>query len=107
MRFSRRMNIFGRPGSPKNALYRKYRLKIRNYDETRQTFAAEVAQKARAVGLTVSEWIPVWDWLLEEAQIPGSGRCPASNPSSSPRFSLEAAALRPRLVSGEGQHRAQ
>jgi len=69
--YIRTMNIFGRPGSPKNALYRKYRLKVRDNDEVRQTFAAEVTEKARAVGLTVPEWIPVWDRLPEEAQIPG------------------------------------
>ena len=69
--FIRTMNIFGRPGSPKNALYRKYRLKIRDNDEARQTFAAEVTEKARAVGLGVPEWIPAWDRLPEEAQIPG------------------------------------
>ena len=38
--YIRTMNIFGRPGSPKNALYRKYRLKLRDNDEVRQTFAA-------------------------------------------------------------------
>jgi ring-1,2-phenylacetyl-CoA epoxidase subunit PaaA len=69
--YIRTMNIFGRPGSPKNALYRKYRLKVRDNDEVRQAFAAEVTEKARAVGLTVPEWIPVWDRLPEEAQIPG------------------------------------
>ena len=31
--FIRTMNIFGRPGSPKNALYRKYKLKVRDNDE--------------------------------------------------------------------------
>src|SRR5512132_270949 len=49
--YIRTMNIFGRPGSPKNALYRKYRLKVRENDEVRQTFAAEVKEKAGAVGL--------------------------------------------------------
>jgi len=49
----------------------KYRLKLRDNDEVRQSFAVEVEEKARAVGLTVPEWIPVWDRLPEEAQIPG------------------------------------
>src|SRR5882724_8915031 len=31
--YIRTMNIFGRPGSPKNALYRRYRLKTRDNDE--------------------------------------------------------------------------
>ena len=69
--YIRTMNIFGRPGSAKNVLYRKYRLKLRDNDEVRQTFAREVAEKAGAVGLTLPEWNPVWDRLPEEAQIPG------------------------------------
>ena len=69
--YIRTMNIFGRPGSAKNVLYRKYRLKLRDNDEVRQTFAREVAEKAGAVGLTLPEWTPVWDRLPEEAQIPG------------------------------------
>jgi ring-1,2-phenylacetyl-CoA epoxidase subunit PaaA len=69
--YIRTMNIFGRPGSAKNVLYRKYRLKLRDNDEVRQAFAREVAEKAGAVGLTLPEWNPVWDRLPEEAQIPG------------------------------------
>ncbi len=69
--YIRTMNIFGRPGSAKNALYRKYRLKLRDNDEVRQAFATEVKEKAAAVGLTLPEWKPVWDRLPEEAQIPG------------------------------------
>ena len=69
--FVRTMNIFGRPGTAKNAIYRKYRLKLRDNDEVRRTFAAEVKEKAGAVGLTVPEWRPEWDRLPEEAQIPG------------------------------------
>ena len=41
-------------------------------NETLQDQAAVVVkEKAFAVGLTVPEWIPVWDRLPEEAQIPG------------------------------------
>jgi len=69
--YIRTMNIFGRPGSAKNALYRKYRLKLRDNDEVRGAFAAEVKDKAQAVGLAVPEWTPVWDRIPEEAQIPG------------------------------------
>jgi ring-1,2-phenylacetyl-CoA epoxidase subunit PaaA len=69
--YGRTMNIFGRPGSPKNALYRKYRLKLRDNDEVRQAFAAEVAGLCAGFGLSVPEWRPVWDALPEEAQIPG------------------------------------
>jgi ring-1,2-phenylacetyl-CoA epoxidase subunit PaaA len=69
--YVRTMNIFGRPGSPKNAVYRKYRLKIRDNDEVRQAFAEEVGKLAAAAGLSVPEWTPAWDRLPEEAQIPG------------------------------------
>ena len=69
--YVRTMNIFGRPGSAKNRLYQKYRLKVRDNDEVRRTFAAEVATLAGAAGLTVPEWKPAWDRLPEEAQIPG------------------------------------
>jgi len=69
--YVRTMNIFGRPGSPKNALYRKYRLKLRDNDEVRRAFATEVTERALAVGLTVPVWTPVWEQLPEDAQIPG------------------------------------
>jgi 1,2-phenylacetyl-CoA epoxidase catalytic subunit len=65
------MNIFGRPGSAKNRLYQKYRLKVRDNDEVRRAFATEVTTLAAAAGLTVPEWKPAWDRLPEEAQIPG------------------------------------
>jgi ring-1,2-phenylacetyl-CoA epoxidase subunit PaaA len=69
--YIRTMNIFGRPGSPKNALYRRYRLKLRDNDEVRQAFATEVAGLCEKFGLTVPAWKPVWEQLPEEAQIPG------------------------------------
>ena len=69
--YVRTMNIFGRPNSPKNAVYRKYRLKSRDNDEVRQTFAREVRDLAGAAGFRVPEWKPEWDRLPEEAQIPG------------------------------------
>jgi len=69
--YIRTMNIFGRPGSPKNALYRKLRLKLRDNDEVRQAFHNEVKELTAAVGLTLPEWKPTWDQLPEEAHIPG------------------------------------
>ncbi|MCI0546971.1 MAG: phenylacetate-CoA oxygenase subunit PaaI [Candidatus Rokubacteria bacterium] len=69
--YVRTMNIFGRPGSGRNAVYRRYRLKVRDNDEVRQAFASEVKTLATAAGLTVPEWVPAWDRLPEEAQIPG------------------------------------
>jgi ring-1,2-phenylacetyl-CoA epoxidase subunit PaaA len=69
--YIRTMNIFGRPGSPKNHRYRRFRLKLRDNDEVRQAFATEVAGLCEKFGLTVPEWKPRWDQLPEEAQIPG------------------------------------
>ncbi len=69
--YVRTMNIFGRPGSPKNALYRRLRLKLRDNGEVRQAFADEVAGLCRAHGLAVPAWTPVWDQLPEDAHIPG------------------------------------
>jgi len=69
--YVRTMNIFGRPGSPRNALYRKYRLKLRDNDEVRGAFAREVRELAETAGLTVPAWTPAWDRLPEDAQIPG------------------------------------
>ncbi len=69
--FVRTMNIFGRPGSARNAVYRKFRLKARDNDEVRQAFAKEVTGLAAAAGLSVPAWTPVWEKLPEEAQIPG------------------------------------
>jgi len=69
--YARTMNIFGRPGTAKNALYRRYGLKQRDNDEVRRAFAAEVKDKAEAVGLAVPAWTPVLERMPEEAQIPG------------------------------------
>jgi ring-1,2-phenylacetyl-CoA epoxidase subunit PaaA len=69
--YVRTMNIFGRPGSAKNQLYRTYRLKLRDNDEVRHAFATEVKELCDAFGLDVPAWKPVWADLPEEAHIPG------------------------------------
>jgi ring-1,2-phenylacetyl-CoA epoxidase subunit PaaA len=69
--YVRTMNIFGRPGSARNALYRRYRLKLRDNGEVREAFASEVQRLAALAGLSVPAWSPAWDQLPEEAQIPG------------------------------------
>src|SRR6266480_1447757 len=69
--YIRTTNIFGRPGSPKNQLYRRYRLKLRDNDEVRQAFAHEVRELCDTFGLTVPAWTPKWAELPEEAHIPG------------------------------------
>jgi ring-1,2-phenylacetyl-CoA epoxidase subunit PaaA len=69
--YTRTMNIFGRPGSAKNQLYRTFRLKARDNDEVRQAFAREVAGLCERFGLQVPAWKPVWEQLPDEAHIPG------------------------------------
>src|SRR3989338_4631529 len=69
--YVRTLNIFGRPGSQKNQVYRALRLKLRDNDEVRQAFRAEVQGLCKKFGLEVPPWRPVWSELPEEAQIPG------------------------------------
>jgi ring-1,2-phenylacetyl-CoA epoxidase subunit PaaA len=58
--YLRTMNIFGRPQSPRNTLYRKLGLKRRDNDEVRQAFAQEVKPIVEACGLNLPEWRPPW-----------------------------------------------
>ena len=69
--YVRTLNIFGRPGSTKNQVYRALKLNLRDNDEVRQAFRVEVQGLCTKVGLRVPEWRPVWPELPEEAQIPG------------------------------------
>jgi len=69
--YVRTMNIFGRPRSPRNRLYRTLGLKVRDNDEVRQAFADEVRQLVEPLGWRLPEWKPDWEKLPEEAQIPG------------------------------------
>lgn len=56
--YVRTMNIFGRPGTRKNAIYRQLGLKKRDNEEVRQAFAAEVEPLIREAGLRVPAWDP-------------------------------------------------
>jgi ring-1,2-phenylacetyl-CoA epoxidase subunit PaaA len=56
--YLRTMNIFGRPGSSRNAVYRRLGLKHRDNDEVRQAFHAEVQTFCDKVGLTLPTWQP-------------------------------------------------
>jgi ring-1,2-phenylacetyl-CoA epoxidase subunit PaaA len=69
--YIRTMNIFGRPGSAKNVLYRELGLKRRDNGEVRSAFAEEVSGLVGPLGWAVPEWRPDWSSLPEEAQIPG------------------------------------
>ena len=59
--FGRVMNIFGRPGTSRNARYRRFGLKKRDNDEVRAGFVAEVKANCDAWGLTVPAWEPDWE----------------------------------------------
>lgn len=54
--YLRTMQIFGRPGSSRNALYRKLGLKRRDNDEVRQAFHKEVEEFCDKAGLRLPEW---------------------------------------------------
>lgn len=69
--YPRTMNIFGKPRTVKNDLYRKYGIKRRTNDEVRAAFSAEVKANCDAWGLNLPEWIPNWDTIPEDAVIVG------------------------------------
>src|SRR5207249_791800 len=69
--YVRTMNIFGRPGTPRNRLYRQLGLKLRDNDEVRRTFSEEVRGLIEPLGWRLPDWRPNWERLPEEAQIPG------------------------------------
>jgi ring-1,2-phenylacetyl-CoA epoxidase subunit PaaA len=69
--YPRVMNIFGRPNSPRNAVYRRYGLKRRDNDEVRRAFAAEVAEVCKVAGLEPPPWKPDWERVPDDAWIAG------------------------------------
>jgi ring-1,2-phenylacetyl-CoA epoxidase subunit PaaA len=56
--YVRTMNIFGRPGSRRNAVYQKLGLKKRDNDDVRQAFHQEVKAFCDQVGLMLPAWPP-------------------------------------------------
>lgn len=59
--FPRVMNIFGRPRTPKNELYRSLGLKVRDNDDVRQAFVDDVTPKLEAWRLRLPDWTPPWE----------------------------------------------
>jgi ring-1,2-phenylacetyl-CoA epoxidase subunit PaaA len=59
--YPRTMNIFGRPNSAKNKIYRKLGLKMRDNEEVRQAFKADIERALQGTGLTLPEWQPNYD----------------------------------------------
>ncbi|MBI3538090.1 MAG: phenylacetate-CoA oxygenase subunit PaaI [Chloroflexi bacterium] len=69
--FIRTMNIFGRPNSPKNKIYREIGLKKRDNHAVRLAFAQEVADRCKENGLKLPEWKPDWENLPWDAYVVG------------------------------------
>ncbi|MBM3275471.1 MAG: phenylacetate-CoA oxygenase subunit PaaI [Candidatus Sericytochromatia bacterium] len=63
--YVRTMNIFGRPGTKKNALYRDLGLKKRDNQDVRNAFTDEVHPLITEAGLTIPRWEAAW--AAEEA----------------------------------------
>ncbi len=58
--FPRTMNIFGRPKTHRNEVYRKYGLKQRDNNIVREAFADEMRLKCSECGLNLPSWKPDW-----------------------------------------------
>lgn len=69
--FPRTMNIFGRPKTQHNVIYRKYGLKTRDNDEVRRSFSDEVRLKCSEWGLNLPDWKPEWEKVEEDGVISG------------------------------------
>ena len=69
--YIRTMNIFGRPNSPKNKIYREIGLKKRDNHDVRLAFSQEVADRCKENGLQLVEWKPDWENLPWDAYVVG------------------------------------
>jgi 1,2-phenylacetyl-CoA epoxidase catalytic subunit len=55
------MNIFGRPGSNKNQIYKRFKLKVRDNEDVRQAFKSDIEAAVAETGLTLPKWTPEYD----------------------------------------------
>jgi ring-1,2-phenylacetyl-CoA epoxidase subunit PaaA len=69
--YPRTMNIFGRPKTKKNQIYRDLGLKHRDNDEVRTAFKHEIEAIARETGLVVPLWKAEWEKVEEDGVIAG------------------------------------
>jgi len=69
--YPRTMNIFGKPKTHRNEVYRKYGLKLRDNDEVRKAFAHEVSLKCSEWALRLPDWKPEWEKIAEDGVISG------------------------------------
>ena len=59
--FPRTMAIFGRPDSPRNKIYRRLGLKMRDNEAVRQAFLADIERALQGTGLTLPAWRAEYD----------------------------------------------
>ncbi|MBY0450568.1 MAG: phenylacetate-CoA oxygenase subunit PaaI [Cyanobacteria bacterium] len=59
--YPRVMNIFGRPGAPKNQLYVKLGLKKRDNGLVRDVFKADVEARLEGTGVVLPDWVPYYE----------------------------------------------
>ena len=69
--YPRTMNIFGRPKTRKNQVYKGYGLKQRDNEEVRASFRDEVRLKCSEWGLRLPDWKPEWEKIEEDGVISG------------------------------------
>jgi ring-1,2-phenylacetyl-CoA epoxidase subunit PaaA len=63
--YPRTMNIFGKPHTQRNEIYRKYGLKVRDNDEVQKVFSEEIRLKCGEWGLVLHYWKPEWEKIGE------------------------------------------
>jgi ring-1,2-phenylacetyl-CoA epoxidase subunit PaaA len=59
--YPRTMNIFGRPNSSKNQIYKRFNLKMRDNEDVRLAFKKDIEQALVGTGLTLPQWTPEYD----------------------------------------------
>ncbi|HEY9165653.1 MAG TPA: Phenylacetic acid catabolic protein [Candidatus Kryptonia bacterium] len=69
--YPRTMNIFGKPKTNRNQVYRKYGLKQRDNDDVRKAFSEEVRLKCGEWGLHLPNWKAEWERIEEDGVISG------------------------------------
>jgi len=69
--YLRTMNIFGKPHTYRNQIYRKYGLKRRDNDDVRRAFADEIRLKCSEWGLTLPDWKPDQEKIEEDGMVSG------------------------------------
>ncbi len=69
--YPRTMNIFGKPQTHRNEIYRKYGIKRRDNEDVRKAFSEEVRLKCGEWGLSLPDWNPERERVEEDGVISG------------------------------------